>query len=515
MGEAFQGCGDRGDAPEGRTLRVRASRVLRAAGRHVALAGLLGGIPTMAFAQSTPKDAPQVRPIAGARPNILFVLVDDMGFAELSIMGNRKVQTPNLDRLAREGVLMTQFYDAAPICSSSRAGFLTGRFPSEVGFVSITGARKRNAELGQVDWLDPKLPNIARTLQSAGYATAHFGKWHLGGGRDIGDAPRPTAYGFDRSFTTFEGLGPRVLVSDEERDLAKQSDKLGNGARFWEIKTNLTGLYCDMAASFIAENSDRPWFVNLWLNDVHDPWAPDEDSLGDVMGKGDSADDDRYLATLVKMDRTLGRLFDRLREMGEFDDTLIVFTSDNGPSSLQRYYRDGETAPGSTAGLRGRKFSLYEGGIRQPLILSWPGHAKAGTRDEQSIGHGADLLATFARLAGAPVPEGTAGIDLSPVIEGRPITRSQPLFWAYGREGAPVQPTMPSQPRDVSPRFAVRDGDWKLLAEAGGASPQLFDLAGDPTESHEVGARNPAVRDTLLARLKTWMAGLPRYAARP
>jgi len=514
MTETHRNHQDSPGAPDARKLRPRAGRVVRA-GLHVALAGLLGCVPATAFAQSAPDRGAQVRPIAGARPNILFILVDDMGFADLSIMGNRKVQTPNLDRLAREGVLMTQFYDAAPICSSSRAGFLTGRFPAELGFVSITGARKRNAELGQVDWLDPKLPNIARTLQSAGYATAHFGKWHLGGGRDIGDAPRPTAYGFDRSFTTFEGLGPRVLVSDEERDLAEQSDKLGNGARFREIKTRLTGLFCDMTVSFVAEHADRPWFVNLWLNDVHDPWSPGDDALGEVMGKGESADDDRFLATLVKMDRTLGRLFDRLRQMGEYENTLILVTSDNGPSSLQRYYRDGETAPGSAAGLRGRKFSLYEGGIRQPLILSWPRHAKAGTRDERSVGHGVDLLPTFARLAGAVVPMESDGVDLSPVIEGRPMARSQPLFWAYGKQGAPVQPNPPSQPRDVSPRFAVRDGDWKLLAEAAGVAPQLFDLAADPTETHEVGAQNPAVRDRLLVRLKAWMAGLPRYAPRP
>src|SRR3546814_869150 len=115
-------------------------------------------------------------------------------------------------------------------------------------------------------------------------------------GRDIGDAPWPTAYGFDQSFTTFEGLGPRVLVSDWERDLARQSDKLGQGPRFWEIKTNLTQLYCNMTVDFVAQHADKPWFVNMWLNDVHDPWAPDDDSLSEVMGKGSDSDDDRSLA---------------------------------------------------------------------------------------------------------------------------------------------------------------------------------------------------------------------------
>src|SRR3546814_20323763 len=121
---------------------------------------------------------------------------------------------------------------------------------------------------------------------------------------------------FDQSFTTFEGLGPRVLVSDWERDLARQSDKLGQGPRFWEIKTNLTQLYCNMTVDFVAQHADKPWFVNMWLNDVHDPWAPDDDSLSAVMGKGSDSDDDRYLATIAKMDKTLAKLFDRPTQMG-------------------------------------------------------------------------------------------------------------------------------------------------------------------------------------------------------
>src|SRR3546814_17802606 len=131
-----------------------------------------------------------------------------------------------------------------------------------------------------------------------------MGKWHLGGGRDMGDAPWPTAYGFDKSFTTFEGLGPRVLVSYEERFLAQQSDKLGQGPRFWEIKTNLTGLYADMTVDFVAQNSQKPWFVHLWLNDIHDPSAPDDQSLSDVMGTGTYSDADRMPASLATMNKT-------------------------------------------------------------------------------------------------------------------------------------------------------------------------------------------------------------------
>ncbi|MDO7842665.1 sulfatase family protein [Sphingomonas immobilis] len=485
---------------------------LRGAAVALALAAPLAVVATTAPA--TAKEAP-ARPVPAAqRPNVLFVLVDDMGYGDLSIMGNRKVATPNLDKLARDGVLLTQFHDASPICSSSRAGFMTGRFPATVGFVGITATRAKNAEQGQADWLDPKLPTLAKLLKGAGYTTAHIGKWHLGGGRDIGNAPWPTAYGFDKSFTTFEGLGPRVLVSDEERDLAQASDKLGQGPRFWENKTNLTRLYADMAVDFVAQHGDKPWFVNLWLNDVHDPWAPDDESLSEVMGKGTSSDDDRFLASLVKMDRTLGRLFQRLDQMGQLDNTLVIVTSDNGPSSLQKYYKDGNTAPGSAENLRGRKFSLYEGGIRQPLILYWRGHAKAGTRDETTVAGGVDLLPTLASIIGAPAPEGSVGIDLSPALAGTPITTRPPLFWAYGKEGAKTQPNVPFQERDVSPRFAIRDGDWKLLAEFGGAKPQLYNLASDPAEAKDLAAGQPAVRDRLLARLKSWMSSLPRYVPR-
>jgi arylsulfatase A-like enzyme len=469
-----------------------------------------GSVPSLA---RPPAKEPAHAPLSSrtvVKPNVLFILVDDMGFADLSVMGNRKVQTPNIDRIARDGVMMTQFYDPAPICSASRAGFLTGRFPAEMRFLSYISGRESNRSLGQADWLDPGLPNIARMLKDAGYATAHIGKWHLGGGRDIGDAPVPTAYGFDQSFTTFEGLGPRVLVSDEERNLAEQSGKLGKGPTFWEVKTKLTGLYCDMAVDFIAQHADKPWFVNLWFNDVHDPWAPGDDVLSEVMGSGDSSDDDRYLATLVKMDRTIGRLFERLGQMGEMDNTLIIFTSDNGPSSMQRYYREGVTAPGSVDTLRGRKWSNYEGGIRQPLIVYWRGHTKAGHRDERTVGQGVDLLPTLASIVGARVPVGMDGVDLSPVLRGETLAERPALFWAYGKEGAAKQPPQPSQQRDVAPPFAIREGNWKLLAGMGGADPQLYDLAADPNEANDLAASQPAVRDRLLAKLRSWMKSLPK-----
>ena len=470
------------------------------------------GLPlamTASPAPAVPTRAQQQRPVE-ARPNILFILIDDMGFADLSVMGDRKVATPNIDKLAHDGALMTKFYDAAPICSASRAGFFTGRFPAEMGFFSFINNHAYNAKVGQVDWLDPKVPNLARMLHNAGYATAHFGKWHLGGGRDVGDAPWPMAYGFDEQLTTFEGLGPRVLVSDEERGLADQSAKLGQGPFFYEKKTFLTQLYAQKALDFVSRHKDKPWFVQLWLNDVHDPWAPDEWAFDAVKGHGRNADDDRYLATIAKMDRTLGDMIDRLKDMGEYDNTLIVLTSDNGPSALQRYYKDGATPPGSVQPfggaetLRGRKGSNYEGGIRQPLIISWPGHVKAGTRDDVTVGNGVDLMPTFAAAAGIAAPSSAEGINLLPAAEGHPINHRPTLFWAFGRPGAEMMPRGPFDPHDQAPPLAVRDGDWKLLANGDYSDVQLYDLATDPIETTNLAAQQKSITTRLLAKLTAW-----------
>jgi arylsulfatase A-like enzyme len=488
--------------------RSRGRRPLTRALMAAAIAGMpltMAGAPAFAVAPAPPQTQ-----AATTRPNILFILIDDMGFADLSVMGDRKVSTPNIDKLAHDGVLMTKFYDAAPICSASRAGFFTGRYPAEMGFFSFINDHAYNAKVGQVDWLDPKVPNLARMLHDAGYATGHFGKWHMGGGRDVGEAPWPKAYGFDEQLTTFEGLGPRVLVSDEERGLADQSAKLGQGPFFYEKKTFLTQLYAQKTLDFVSRHKDRPWFVQLWLNDVHDPWAPDEWAVDAVKGKGKNADDDRYLATLVKADRTLGDMIDRLKDMGEYDNTLIVLTSDNGPSALQRYYKGGTTPPGSvqdlgsTETLRGRKGSNYEGGIRQPLILSWPDHMKPGTRDDVTVGQGVDLMPTIAAAAGVATPSGAEGISLMPVMDGHEIPQRPTLFWAFGHPGAEMMPRGPFDPHDRAPPLAVRDGNWKLLANGDYSDVQLYNLAKDPTETTNLAPQQKAVTKRLLAKLTAW-----------
>lgn len=449
-----------------------------------------------------------------AQPNILFVLVDDLGFADLSVTGSRRVSTPNIDRLAREGLLMTQFSVAAPICSPSRAAFLTGQFPARLRFVNFVSDRAHNARTGQADWLDPGVPTLARSLAGIGYATGHFGKWHLGGGRDIGDAPLPTAYGFDESYVQFEGLGPRVLITEDHYGLSSRSAALGRGPIDRLPKAETTDRYVDKALDFVRRHRDRPWFVQIAPDDVHDPWAPNPAQLAAVAARGRTADEDRFLATLAAMDRALGRLFATLAAEGELDDTILILTGDNGPTAAERYYAGGVEAPGETGGRRGRKGSLYQGGVAEPLLVRWPGHVPAGRRDDTTVANAVDLFPTLAALTGAPAPAVRDGIDLGRAWAGRPLRARSDLFYAYGGFGKRADSPAPHRARDRSPTFAIRSGDWKLLSDLSGAPAQLFDLTRDRSEARDVASRRPRLAARLRARLARWAATLPEELRR-
>ena len=442
--------------------------------------------------------------------NILFILVDDLGYADFSVTGNREVQTPNIDRLAEQGLLMTQFTVASPICSASRAALMTGRFSAEVGIVSFLSNRKHNENMGQANWLDPSLPTLPRALHDAGYATAHIGKWHLGGGRDVGDAPLPTEYGFDESYTQFEGLGPRLLMKEDHYKLSSQSAALGRGPVEWLPKASFTERFVSKALDFIARSDDRPWFVQLWLGDVHDQWIPAEAQLQAVRGKGDDADEERYFAVLVAMDAQIGRLIDTLRDSGELDDTLIVLTGDNGPNAAPRYYKNGATPPGDAGIFRGRKGGLYEGGVRQPLIVRWPDHIAPGKRDEQTIANGVDLFPTLARLAGAKAPASVDGVSLASAWTGQPLESRPEIFYAYGGFGDPGKSPRPHLDRDVSPPFAIRAGEWKLLAGGDGTDVELYNLETDPSESRNVAKDHPDIAASLTEKIVRWRRTLPQ-----
>lgn len=442
---------------------------------------------------------------AASKPNIIVILIDDMGWSDLSCFGNKAIQTPHIDRLADEGISFTNFYVASPICSPSRCALTTGQYPYRWRITSYLDNRQMNELRGVAQWLDPQAPVLARFLKNAGYTTGHFGKWHLGGQRNVGDAPLITEYGFDESLTNFEGLGPRVLPllntfdGSEPGKHALGSDNLGRGEITWVDRNKVTTCYVDKTLEFIkkAEQNNKPFYINLWLDDVHSPFFPSKELRGDESKKV------RYNGVLVEMDRQLAPLFDYIRESKTLrENTLIVFLSDNGF----------EEGAGSSVPLRGSKGQLYEGGTRSPLIIWGEGllttEAK-GRRNETAVFQSTDFVPSLLKIADVKVPADIVfdGEDFSSVILGNALTqeRKAPIFWRR-------PPDRPGPQNNRFPDLALRDRNWKFLMQFDGARPQLYDLSKDVSESNNLSGQHPELVEKYRKMLTDWNQTLPKDA---
>ena len=442
-------------------------------------------------------------PAAGpARPNVLMVLIDDMGWGDFSCFGNTLAKTPNIDRLAAEGLRFEHFYVSSPICSPSRTGLSTGQYPQRWRIGSYLANRAENEARGIAQWLDPRAPMLARILHEAGYATGHFGKWHMGGQRDVGEAPLITEYGFDASLTNFEGLGPRVLPILDAHDgspvrkHALGSDNLGRGEITWKDRAEVTASFTAGALAFIrdAAKAGKPFYVNLWPDDVHSPFFPV------AARRGDGQKGTLYRAVLETMDQQFAVIFDEIRQNPKLrDNTLIVICSDNGP----------EPGAGTAANLRGSKGMLYEGGIRSPLVVWGPGFipaARAGRVNRESVFATIDLVPTLLDFTGVRAPAGVDfdGVNLREVLLGASnASRGRLLFFR--------RPPDRNNFSGVAnlPDLAVRDGRWKLLCEYDGSRAELYDLYADPGETNNLAAQQPAEVARLKAAVLAWHKSLP------
>ena len=423
------------------------------------------------------------------KPNIVILYMDDMGYADPSCFGNRAMTTPNIDRLAKEGMRFTQYYSNSPICSPSRVALNTGQYPQRYRVHSHFDSRAKNRERDMVDYLDPQAPTLARALQKAGYQTGHFGKWHMGGGRNVLDAPEPNRYGFTESFVdNFEGMGP-----------GEHHEKLP--------KSHSTDAYVDKAIDFIGRHKDQPFFLNLCPNDVHDPFEPKKE-LRQKYARAANAYQRDFDAVLDNLDQQIGRFMQKLTELDLDDNTLIIFTSDNGPTDWPYYYQEGVAPPGSTGPFFGRKWSLYEGGIREPFIIRWKGVIPAGRTNEKTVLAAMDLYPSLCRLAGVPVNASARldGLDMSRALRGLSLTRQAPICWDYRRNSATLKP---GNPKFVSPNLAMRHGDWKLLIYADSTNAQLYDLKRDKGEQRNVIGQHPAVAQRMAGELLAWRKSLP------
>jgi arylsulfatase A-like enzyme len=425
---------------------------------------------------------------AELQPNIVFILADDLGYGDLSCYGGR-VPTPNLDQLAREGTRFTQAYVASPICSPSRAALITGQHPGRWRITSYLQTRKGNQACEMADYLDPQAPSLPRALQGAGYRTAHVGKWHLGGGRDVTNAPAFKEYGYDIGFGTYESPEPHPEITATNW-IWSNNDPV----KRWER----TKWMVDRSFDFLRAERNKPAFINLWLDDPHTPWVPSEAESNKRGPESETRQNLRQV--LMEMDRQIGRLMGGIREMKSERETVVIFMSDNGPLPTFNQSR--------TAGLRGSKLSLYEGGIRVPMIAWWPGRIPAARVDEKSVISSLDMFPTFAELAGMklPVDIRCEGQNMVAALCGRTAERTKPLFWEYGRNASSF-----AYPREEnrSPNVAIREGKWKLLLQAEDGGSELYNLEKDPAEKENVAKREPSRVARMAASALEWRKSLP------
>jgi len=437
------------------------------------------------------------------KPNIIMVLIDDMGWGDFSCFGNKEAATPNVDALATEGIRFHQFYVNSPICSPSRVAVSTGHYPHRYRITSYLNNRKSNAERGVANWLDPKAPMLARFLHEAGYATGHFGKWHMGGQRDVDEAPPIIAYGFDESLTNFEGMGAKLLPLTEKRDkkgrvvkgrIWEDAERLGDPVT-WMLRSKITGGFVEPAVKFIdkAQKEKKPFYINLWPDDVHGPLFPSVERWSDNPRE-------RYLAVLEEMDRQFGALFDRIKRDPQLrENTLILVCSDNGP----------EVGNGSAGPFRGSKATLFEGGVRSPLVVWGPGLLAMGSRgsvNTNSVFSAMDLAPSLLKIAGvaAPVDVKFDGEDISATLTGRSeASRSAPIFFRRPPDRKSFR-----HYKDL-PDLAVRSHEWKFLCDMGGSNPQLYNLKNDPGESNNLVEKYPEVVGRLTKDVLNWNETMP------
>ena len=424
-------------------------------------------------------------------PNVVVILVDDMGWGDIGANGSRHCKTPNIDRLAGEGVRFTQGYAAAAVCSPSRAGLLTGRSPARLhvtDWIPGEGGLK-TGRFDLPDWtkrLDPKVPNLATTLAARGYVTAAIGKWHLGGTGSL-----PQECGFSLNIAGGHGGQPASYFwpyGKEGSPLRVPGLAESGGAKGEYLTDRIT----DEAIRFMDTNKGTPFFLYLPHFAVHAPLQAKESDITAAVENAPSIqgqDNKKYAAMVKSVDDSVGRLCAEIKKLGLEEDTIVVFTSDNGASN-----HGGGSGPTWSHPLRGGKAFPYEGGMREPFVIKAPGVTKPGLVSDTPVIH-TDLHTTLAALCGAKAPAKSDGVDITPALRGEPMpSRSLgwhfPHYWCGGL---------------ISPYSVLRDGDWKIVRWYEYDTEEVYNLAADPTESHDLAKENPAKRKELARQLDAWL----------
>jgi arylsulfatase A-like enzyme len=433
------------------------------------------------------------------KPNVVFILIDDMGYADTSCYrtsGTPVVTTTNINRLASEGIRFTQYHSSAPICSPSRTALVTGSYPGRWRITSFIDNKGANRSRNMADFADPQCPTIARAFRAGGYRTGHFGKWHMGAGRNVDDAPLPQAYGFEDSLVAFEGLGNRQLYEGDS--LSTLSADLNQGVINWMPKADAASNHINGAIAFLAAHTNEPCYINLWLNDVHTAWLPAAGSWTKYASVTSDVNEQKFYAVLENVDLQLGRFFAALETLQIAANTIVVYASDNGAPG------DGSTAfaLARNGGLRGRKGSLYEGGTRLPLIVRWPGHTPQGLVNSNSVITGVDILPSLCAMAQVALPANFIpdGEDMSPAMLGQNQIRTKPCFWWFINDTGPAVGNY-----HHAPPLALRVGKWKVLTDYTKSAIELYDLDADPLETSNVASAQSTMANAMADQaISSW-----------
>ena len=469
-------------------------RTSKRAGQRILLQGATGiSLLTLASRSSA---APV--PAQNARPNIVFIYADDLGWGDLAVNGNTNVFTPNLDKLASEGMNFYQFTVNNPVCSPSRVALLTGNFPSRFGVHQHFASPAENQKRGMPDWLDPEAVTLPKVLKQAGYATAHYGKWHLclaGAGQG---APQYPAYGYDDA-AVFAWAGPETRSVFDGTSVESKKGEAHEG----EAPAYLTIAAVENTLKFIEAHKDKPFFINLWIMETHSLIvARPEDR---VPYKDVPEPEQTYYAAVTRADTQVGLVLKKLDELGLKDNTIVIFSSDNGPEHpledpakpLMYYSR------GSTGGMKGQKRSLYSGGVCTPFLIRWPGRVPVGKIDENTMLSAVDMLPTLAAAAGVKqLPAGYQGDgeNMLPALLGKPMDRSQPLFWKWNGDHS----------GNNWPAYAMRDNRWVFLISEDRRRIELYDVIADRDQKNNLSAQESERTKRMQAVVEQWVETLPK-----
>ena len=411
----------------------------------------LSTFPLWAAEEATP---------SSSAPNFVIFLTDDLGWGDLGCYGHPRIQTPHLDAFAKEGVRLTQCYAACSVCSPSRSAILTGRTPYRNGvwrwIPAGSNVHLRDSEI-----------TIATILKERGYDTCHVGKWHLNGHFNSDKQPQPGDHGYDHWLATQNNAAPNHL---------NPTNFVRNGKPVGKMQGASSHLVVEEAIEWLKSrpDGDTPFFITVW---THEPHLPIESAPRFMEPYADLKDEGlrQHHGNITQLDAAFGTLMQAINELGHHDDTFVMFTSDNGPEG------NGTTGRtrGSTGGLRGRKRHSYEGGIRVPGIIRWPGRVKPGSESVEPM-VGSDVFTTICDILDMELPQDRTidGASILPLFDGKPVVRKQPLYW---RNHLAPQ----------NQKVALRVGDWKIIGSDDLTHFELYNLKDDPQETTELYQEHP------------------------